>query len=352
MQETVRELPAHLSKWLSKQDLQLNQQPAEQLIDLYRLKAVKLFVDRGMLITAASAGVPLSGLAIVFSFLFTLLPLAAPFAWYFFSWIFALGCMIAAVISYKISRALIVANVQKYALNHPQVLDFLVSKGTIWFEYISDGSLDAEQQKNMSTFSSKDSTRVPNPWPANEMYSTIDDIPPFFDLPAHHDGWHDVLDSIVEKLKPIVAEVFPNDKEGSVEAKCELIAYAAAYEGMLEAGSDIDVAVWNMFVHSIENRIAEWMENTPSLSGLEEAADGSQAFVSYSSVYISQMKDLETIIDKQYHEKAHDHSALLSIFVPPTKVLLSELEEDFNEVFQMAVILCEDEIIPTLEDYD
>jgi hypothetical protein len=170
-------------------------------------------------------------------------------------------------------------------------------------------------------------------------------------LKPDHDGWHDVLDSIVVKMKPIIARVFPTEAVGFVEAKCELIAYAAAYEGKLIAGVKIDNTAWNSFVTSVEYRIFDRIDVVPDLSGHRENPDGSRVFISYSSAYVSHMRELENIIDRQYQSEKYEHIELVTIFSPKQGLVTAEVAEEFNEAFERAVLLCTDQVLPTIRDF-
>jgi len=87
MDEGDRELPARRETMLSPRDVQLNKLPVEKLLKIYTRNEVRVVIDRGLAIQAASSGVPTTGLTTFLSLSFPTLLLAAPFAWYFFSWI-------------------------------------------------------------------------------------------------------------------------------------------------------------------------------------------------------------------------------------------------------------------------
>lgn len=351
MENGIRELPAHFESMLSKQDVQLNRLPAENLLELYHDKQVRIFVDRGLAIQAAASGVATSNATVALSYLFPLLLLSAPFAWYFLSWVYALAAFVLAIFAFRASRARIVARVRASALDNPKLMDLLISKGTLWFEGVPSNSLVSElsgvQKEIRPTTPSEREGLTPFGQQSSDKEASL----PFFDLPPNHDGWHDILDSIVVRLKPIVSVLFPNEEVGFVEAKCELIAYAAAYEGRLVAGSEIDRTVWNTLVSSIENRIFGRIKLVPDLSGYKENADGSREFISYSSGYVSHMRTLEKIIDRQYQTEKYDHVELLDVFSPKQSLVTSEVAAEFNQVFERSVFLCSDELMPTLEDF-
>lgn len=351
MEIVSRELPAHVESMLSKQDVWLNRLPFETLLELYHKREVKIFVDRGLAIQAAASGVPTSIIAASLSFLFPILLLSAPFAWFFLSWEYALATVVFALIAFRASRARIVEAVKTYALENPRTLDLLISNGTLWFEGVP-GSIRAGEiieaptdDRQMTQIDERELT------PAERMLGTAGSGQSYFDLPPDHDGWHDVLDSILKKMKPIIARIFPNEAEGFVEAKCELVGYAAAYEGRLVAGAKIEKIVWNTFVHSVENRIFERVNFTPDLSGYRENADGSREFISHSSIYVSHMRDIEMIIDRQYQDQDYDPFELMSVFSPRPALMTSEVGAEFDQVFERAVFLCCDQIVPTLGDF-
>ena len=134
MENIGRELPAYREAMLSKQDVRLNRLPVENLLELYYQAEARVFVDRGLAIQAAASGVPTSSITLTLLFLYPLLLLSAPFAWYFLSWEYALAKVVLAVIVFRACRAQIVARVTNYALDNPRLLDLLISNGTLWFE--------------------------------------------------------------------------------------------------------------------------------------------------------------------------------------------------------------------------
>lgn len=352
MDEGNRELPAQIEAMLSPRDAQLNQLPVEKLLEIYRRNEVRVFIDRGLAIQAASSGIPTSGLTILLSVMFPMLLLAAPLAWYFFSWFLALAAVVLAVMVFRACRAQIVAKVREYALNNPKLLDLLISKGVIWFEHIKDEPDDFGLTAVSDTGNPTSPRRKEALSPAEQFFGTasISTTLSYFDLPPEHDGWHDVLDKVAAKLKPIISTFFPTEADGFVEAKCELISYALAYEAKLWSGVEIPQIVWNTLISSVENRIFERIEFAPNLSGFREHADGSREFISYSSVYATHMRDLNRIIDRQYQTENYDFNELLSVF-SPKKVLLTEDDvAEFSQVCERAVFLYSDELIPTLED--
>lgn len=351
MENGVRKLPAHLEAMLSKQDVQLNRLPSENLLKLHDDNQVKVFVDRGLAIQAAASGVATSTAIVALSYLFPLLLLSAPFAWYFLSWGYALTAFILAIFSFRASRALIVAKVKASAFDNPRLMDLLISKGTLWFEGVPGSSRVSELTKVQETGHPITSSERQDLPPFEQQFGNKETSPPFFDLPPDHDGWHDILDSIVARLKPVISISFPSEDVGFVEAKCELIAYAAAYEGRLVAGSEIDRTVWNTFISSVENRIIRHIELVSELSGFNENADGSREFISYSSVYVSYMRALEKIIDRQYQTEEYNHIELLSVLPPKRNSMTSEATAKFNQIFEQSMFLCSDELMPTLEDF-
>ena len=351
MKNVDRELPAHVESMLSDQDVRLNRLPTESLLKVYHGGQAKVFVSRGLAIQAAASGIPTSSLTVILSFLFPPLLLSAPFVWYFLSWEYALTAVVLALISFRASRALIVERVRAYALDNPKMLDLLISKGTLWFEGVPGSSHVAELTKVSAADRQTTQNSRGELSPAELVFGTASSGQSYFDLPSDHDGWHEVLDSILAKITPIISKSFPNETEGFVEAKSELIGYAAAYEGKLIAGAEIDRTVWNTFVHSVENRIFERIKFTPNLSEYRENSDGSREFISHSSIYVSHMRELEKIIDRQYQNEEYDHVELMSIFSPKQDLTTSQVGAVFSQVFERAVFLCSDQIVPTLEDF-
>lgn len=254
---------------------------------------------------------------------------------------------------FRASRALIAARVREYALNNPKLLDLLISKGTMWFEHVKGEADDYGSPTQSGTGNPTSPHRKEALSPAEQTFGTTSTNKPYFDLPSEHDGWHDVLDTIVTRLKPIISTFFPNETDGFVEAKCELISYALAYKAKLMDGVDVPQVVWNTLVSSVENRIFERIEFAPNLSGYREHADGSREFISYSSVYATHMGDLERISDRQYQTENYDFEfeELLSVFSPKKELLTENAVAEFSQVCKRAVFLCSDELIPTLEDF-
>lgn len=351
MRDSDRELPIHVETMLSPRDVQLNQLPINQLLEIYRRNELRVLVDRGGAIQAASSGVPTSALTNFLSIMFPLFLLAAPLAWYFLSWTYALAAVVFAVIAFRASRALIVARVREYALQNPKMLSLLISKGILWFEYIEEDKRDVVPQ---TVYHSRNQTSSPKKQamsPPEQVITSAREAASHFDLPNEHDGWHDVLDALTESLKPTISAIFPNEADGFVEAKCELLSYAAAYEAKLWAGAEIPKIVWNTFAGSVENRIFGRIDFVPYLSGYQKHADGSEEFISRSSVYRTHMQDYEHIIDRQYKAEKEDFKELLSIFSPREDLLTENKLSDFCQIFEAAVFLCYDELIPTLENY-
>lgn len=351
MRDGDRELPTHFEIMLSPRDAQLNQLPVDQLLEIHRRKEVEVFVNRGGAIQAASSGVPTSVLASLLSFMFPLLLLAAPLAWYFFSWTYALIAVVLAVIDFRATRALIVTRIREYALQNPKVLDLLISKGVVWFEYL-EGEKSDLGLKDVCDTGNYNSPPLKEAFsPAERMFGTTSKVASNSDLLSESDGWHDVLDTVIERLQPTISAIFPNEADGFVEAKCELLSYAAAYEAKLWTGTEIPQVVWNTFVGSVENRIFGRIDFVPNLSGYREHADDSQEFISYSSVYLTHMHDFERIIDRQYKAEDEDFKELLSVLSPRNDLLTKETISEFSQVFERAVFLCCDELIPTLEEF-
>ncbi len=351
MDEENRELPAHIETMLSPRNVRLNQLSIEKILEFYRQKEARIFIDRGLAIQAASSGVPTSGLTTLLSLMFPLLLLFAPLAWYFFSWAFGLAVIFLSVTAFKASRALIVAKVREYALKNPKMLNLLISKGAIWFEHVEGAPSGSGPKKAPNFSNAMSSNRKESPSPVEQVFGTAGTAPSYFDLSSEHDGWHDILDSVVARLKPTISVFFPNEADGFVETKCELISYAAAYKAKLLSGAEIPRIVWNTFVSSVENRIFERIELAPNLSGYQEHADGSREFISYSSVYVIHMRDLERIVDRQHQGENYDFKELLSVFDPKKNLLTEDAVAKFSQVCKLAVCLCSDELIPTLEDF-
>lgn len=63
------------------------------------------------------------------------------------------------------------------------------------------------------------------------------------------------------------------------------------------------------------------------------------------------MRDLEKIIDRQYQAEEYDHVELMSAFSPKQGLMTSEVGAEFDQVFERAVFLCSDQIVPKLEDF-
>lgn len=351
MDESDRELPAHIETMLSPRDGHLNKLPVDKLLEIYKRNEALVFIDRSLAIQAASSGVPTSGLTVLLSLIFPLLLLASPLAWYFFSWVYALAAIVLAILVFRASRALIVAKVRKYALRNPKLLDLLISKGAIWFEYVASEPDNLDIKAETDTGDPTHSQQKITLSPAEQMFGTASTSASYFDLSSEHDGWHDVLDSVVARLEPTISGFFPNETDGFVKAKCELLSYAAAYEAKLWSGTVIPQIVWNTLVSSVENRIFGRIDFAPNLSGYREHADGSREFISYASVYVTHMRDLERIIDLQYRAEDYDFKELLSVFSPKEDLLAEDVVAEFNQVFERSVLLCSDELIPTLKDF-
>lgn len=352
MNEGCRTLPAHIETMLSERDLQLNKMPVERLLEYYRRNEARVFLDRTLAMQAAASGVPTSGVTVLLSLLFPLVLLSAPLAWYFFSWMFALAAILLAIVVFRASRGLMVTRVRECALNNPQLLDLLISKGTMWFEYVPDAPKNFDPISVPEIEDLNSARQIEALSPAERMFGINGNNTSrsYFGLTSNHDGWHDVLDSAVKKLKAPLSKLFPNETEGFVEAKCELIGYAAAYCAKLWSGAEVPREIWNTLISSIENRISQRIKFAPDLSGYEEHTDGSREFISYSSVYTAHMHDLEKIIDHQYQIEDYEFKELLLVFSPKKYLLTDDVTAEFSQIFERAVFLFSDELIPSLNE--
>lgn len=351
MDADTRELPQNIKSTLSPRNAQLNQLPIKNLLEIYRKGDAQVFIDRGLAVQAASSGVPTSGLTTLLSLMFPVLLISAPLAWYLFSWIYALAVVALAVAIFLTSRVLIVSQLRESALINPKLLEVMLSKGVIWFEYAEGQSNEIVSIGLRDTSNLTASLRKEAPLPPDKNFGGARTAPPYFNLPSDHDGWHDVLDEMVIRLKPIMSKFFPIETAAFVEAKCELLSYAAAYNAKLCSGSELPQVVWNTFVRSIENRIFGRIDVAPNLSGYRENADGSREFISYSSIYVAHMRDLEKVIDRHDDVADFDTIEILRVFSPKEEVLAGDAIAEFSQIFERAVLLCSDELIPTLEDF-
>ena len=60
-----------------------------------------------------------------------------------------------------------------------------------------------------------------------------------FALPLDNDGFHDVMDCVVAKLKEPIKRIFPKEADKFIEVKCELVSYAAACKAKQVTGAEI-----------------------------------------------------------------------------------------------------------------
>lgn len=132
-QDMPRVLPEHLEKMLNERDQLLNRLPPEKLLEILEAGESRLRIDRGMALSAARSGVPVSTLATTFALLFPVLIVGAVPLLFFASWELAGLAFLGAIVSFKASRHFTKEDVGKAAINDIRLLRFLMEKGVIWF---------------------------------------------------------------------------------------------------------------------------------------------------------------------------------------------------------------------------
>lgn len=132
-----RIIPEHLENLLSERDQLLNRLPFEKMIEIFEAGESQLIVDKGLALTAARSGIPVSNLATFFALLFPISLVASIPIFIFMSWQLGILAIIVSIASFKASRFYTKEDVGKAALKDMKVLELLMQKGVVRFELIS-----------------------------------------------------------------------------------------------------------------------------------------------------------------------------------------------------------------------
>ncbi len=120
----------------TEREKQINSLPYGDLMRAYDEGSVKMFVDRGLAVQAASSGLPVSGLATITAIGFPVCILAAIGATFFWSIWAGVAIFVLGIISFRVSRAETVKSVRKAALENPKLFEILRKNNAIWFQEV------------------------------------------------------------------------------------------------------------------------------------------------------------------------------------------------------------------------
>jgi len=167
--------------------------------------------------------------------------------------------------------------------------------------------------------------------------------------PKEYSSYHETLDEIVDLIREPMTAICVDEELASVEIKCELLGYAAAYQAKLLIGAEMHPSSWNSFKSSVENRIFPLLERMPQLSGANILPNGGFELVSYSSVYATYMGELQKIIDQNANPGMVDLPPLLSYFSIDHDATRPENIENLRQQLNRSVGLCSRLVVPEVQ---
>ena len=167
--------------------------------------------------------------------------------------------------------------------------------------------------------------------------------------PKEYSNYHEALDEIVDLIREPMTAICTDEEPASVEIKCELLGYAAAYQAKLLIGAEMHPTIWNSFKSSVENRIFSLLEKKPELSGSNILPNGGVELISYSSVYTTYMGELQKIIDQNANPGVVDLPPLLSYFSIDHDATQPENIENLGQKLNRSVGLCSRAVVPEVQ---
>lgn len=120
----------------TEREEQINKLPYGDLVRAYDEGSLKMFVDRGLAIQAASSGLPTSILATVTAMGFPISIINAIGLGIFWSIWAAIAALIIGITCFRISRAEMVKSARKAALENPEIFEIFRKNKAIWFEEV------------------------------------------------------------------------------------------------------------------------------------------------------------------------------------------------------------------------
>ena len=169
------------------------------------------------------------------------------------------------------------------------------------------------------------------------------------ELERLYDNYHEALDVVVGRIREPMSVICADEENASMEIKCELLGYAAAYKAKLLTGDEMHPSSWNSFKRSMENRIFSLLDEKPQLSGSKILPDGGFALISNASVYTTYMSELEKIIDQNANLGMLDLPPLLRYFSIDEDSTESEILKLLRKQLSWSVGFCARVVVPEVQ---